>query len=251
MYKILQNGSIQVCNVLQNTGTIKYTFSLEYSRLEIILSTAGICLSIICLSFTLVTYCVFQTLRSSLANILIITLCSCLFLAQMLLIFAGFVSVSPPLCAIVTGLAHFVWLSVFTTSSMLGLTLSKTFSLSNQAVLTTQPSRKTVIWYLLICFGVPLVICGLLLVLFLLNGDTLGITYGSKGGCWIGGETVNLFAFGIPVAACLVVNLLLFLHVTVSICMQTRRSDRMRKSKQRSHFRELLIYVKVMKTFAD
>ncbi|KAJ8030636.1 Latrophilin-like protein LAT-2 [Holothuria leucospilota] len=245
MYKLYPNGSIQVCNFLQNSGTVYYKFFPEYSHLEAILSTIGISLSIAALSFTLLTYCVFSKVRSRLVNILIMILCACLIPAQILLIFAGVATVSTELCAVVSGLGHFLWLAAFTTTSVLGFALSQTFSLQKQVIRGSKPSWKTVVLFVLICFGPPTLISGTLLVLYFMDAVPFNITYGSSSGCWIGEQSINFFFFGIPIAVCLLVNLSFFLRITLSIFIQMRRSQRARKGKEGSKLHEAFIYIKI------
>ncbi|KAJ8047327.1 Adhesion G protein-coupled receptor L1 [Holothuria leucospilota] len=245
MYKLYPNGSIQVCNFLQSNGTVYFRFLPEYSHVEAILSTVGISLSIAALSFTLLTYCVFSEVRSRMANILIMILCSCLIPAQILLIIAGVATVSTKFCAVVSGLSHFLWLAAFTTTSVLGFALSQTFSLRNQVIRGREPSWKAVTVFSLICFCPPTLTSGTLLILYFMDADRFGITYGSSSGCWIGEQLINFFFFGIPVGVCLLLNFVFFLHVTLSLCIQMRSSERVRKSKEGFKLREALIYIKI------
>ncbi|XP_071815712.1 uncharacterized protein [Apostichopus japonicus] len=243
MYIQYNNGSIHVCNFLKETGEQTFIFLPTYSSLQTILSTIGISLSILALGFSFLSYCLFPTLRTRIANIVIMTLCGFLLLAQLFLLLAGPAATSPVLCSIVSGLGHFFWLTAFSSSTVLGFTLVQTFSLRNQTTRGKNPSRKKILIYLSLCLIGPFTICLILLILLLTNGDKHGITYGSIGGCWIGGPTVNLIAFGCPVAICLLMNLVFFIHVTSSICIQTRQSQRVRKIK--GQWRDLLIYIKV------
>ncbi|PIK40740.1 putative G-protein coupled receptor [Apostichopus japonicus] len=90
------------------------------------------------------------------------------------------------------------------------------------------------------------IISGTLLILYSVDEDGIyGIVYGSNSGCWIGGPKINLYAFGIPVAVSVVINMIFFIHITVSICIQKRSSRRIRKTKEESHLRELVIYSKI------
>lgn len=244
-YLQYENGSIQVCNFLHTTGKVEYIFLPKYSPLESILSTIGITLSIIALSFSLVTYCMFATLRTRIANILIMHLCFCLIVAQLLLMFSGMATSVAPLCAVIAGLGHFSWLAVFSTSSMLGYALDQTFSLRNQTTRGKRPSSKNIIFSVFICLTGPFIVSGILLILYLINGNDFGITYGTEYGCWIGGPHINLYAFGVPVAVCLLVNLVFFCHVTFSISKQTRSSARIRKGNEKLQIREFVIYVKI------
>ncbi|KAJ8047328.1 Adhesion G protein-coupled receptor L3 [Holothuria leucospilota] len=244
MYKLLSNGSIQVCNFFQRVGMVRYHFLPQYSNLEGIISTVGISLSIVGLFWTLVTYCLFSELRSLLANILIMTLCTCLIPAQVLLIFAGVAAGSSLLCGVVSSLGHFFWLATFTTSSVLGFDLSRTFGLRNQVLRPKTPSWSKVNVFVLFSFIPPSIISGTLMVLYFADAGQFGITYGSEGGCWIGGQAVNLIFFGIPVAVCLMLNLAFFLYVSLSIFIQKRDSERIMNNNS-SKPRDMLIYVKI------
>ncbi|XP_071815650.1 uncharacterized protein [Apostichopus japonicus] len=247
MYTIQQNGDIQVCNFLEASGTVvTYRFLPQYSQTQSILSTVGISLSVIALLLTLISYSVFPTLRTRLANIIIMNLCGCLVVAQLLLIFAGISTLHRTLCSVISGLGHFFWLTAFSSSSILGFLMNQTFSLRNQTLRGVKPSRKSICLFILLCFVLPSIISGTLLILYSVDEDGIyGIGYGSKSGCWIGGPKINLYAFGIPVAVSVVINMILFIHITVSICIQKRSSRRIRKTKEESHLRELVIYSKI------
>lgn len=245
MYTKLQNGKIQVCNFLISTGLVPFAFLPRYSDLQAIVSTAGIVLSLLALLVTLISYCMFPALRTRLENIAIMILCGCLIVAQLLLLFAGFATVHPILCSVVSGLGHFFWLSVFSSSNILGLLLIRTFGLRKEKTLRGKPPSKcSISIVMLICFVCPALISGTLLVLYYLDEDDLyGIIYGSTSGCWIGGPMINLYAFGIPVAVSLLINIIFFIHITISIFIQMKKSQRLRR--KQSRVRELLIYVKV------
>ncbi|XP_071815643.1 uncharacterized protein [Apostichopus japonicus] len=247
MYTIQQNGDIQVCNFLEASGTVvTYRFLPQYSQTQSILSTVGISLSVIALLLTLISYSVFPTLRTRLANIIIMTLCGCLVVAQLLLIFAGISTLHGTLCSVISGLGHFFWLTAFSSSSILGFLMNQTFSLRNQTLRGVKPSKKSIFLFILLCFVLPSIISGTLLILYSVDEDGIyGIVYGSNSGCWIGGPKINLYAFGIPVAVSVVINMIFFIHITVSICIQKRSSQRIRKTKEESHLRELVIYSKI------
>ncbi|PIK49912.1 putative EGF-like module-containing mucin-like hormone receptor-like 3 [Apostichopus japonicus] len=241
-YRKLKDGHIQVCNFLQQTG---YSFFPRYSNVQTIMSTVGTSLSLLALSMTLLTYCLFPTLRKRRASILIMTLCGCLILAQLLLLSAGVTTENPTLCSIVSSVGHFFWLTAFSTTSVLGVTMVQTFSIGNAATRNESLSTRSIYVLLISCFGLPVAISGALYLLYLIDNEPHRITYGSSVGCWIGGPKVNLYAFGIPVGISLAMNLICFAMVSVSICNQKRKSLHIRKNKEDSQLRDLLIYTKI------
>lgn len=241
-YLELNDGSIKVCNFLDKTG---FSFLPRFSKFQVILSTVGISLSLIALVVTLLTYCLFSKLRKRRASFLIMILCGCLIVAQLLLLLAGVSSHSSALCSAVSGLGHFFWLSVFSCTSVLGVTMVQTFSINPSSKRSERVSKKYICKLLFVCIGIPLAITFSLFLVYQVDGNQLDITYGSSGGCWIGGTRVNLYAFGVPVAVSLGMNCICFTCVSVSICLQKRRSIQIRKTRDENQLRELLIYTKV------
>lgn len=246
MYENMDNGSIRVCNFLKQSGIISYnSFLPEYSLLQTILSTIGTIISLFCLTVTLVTYCAFRSLRTRMSNVLIMTLCACLIAAKLLLLLSGVSAPLPLICSLVSGFGHYCWLTVFSTSNVLGFLMYQTFNPRNQLTRRGTPSKRSICLFLLPCFGIPAIISGSLLSLRLFGDETYPISYGSSSVCWIEDHTVNLYAFGIPVTVSSVLNLLFFIGITLSICLQKRGQVVVRTNRQNSLFRDLLIYVKV------
>ncbi|XP_071824211.1 uncharacterized protein [Apostichopus japonicus] len=244
-YSVNQDGMITVCNFLDSSGEIR-AFLPSFTSAQSILSTIGITLSIIGLSFSFLTYSCFSTLRTRVAPILIMVLCFCLIIAQCCLLFAGIATSIPMVCSILAGVGHFFWLSAFSSSCIFGFTLQQTFSLKNQTVRGHKPSCKKVATYVVGCFLFPSLISGALLVVHLTDrGERYPLTYGNEEACWIGDASINLIAFGVPVLVSLLINLFFFSRVVYALCIQHNSSRRVRGRENGSELRELLIYIKI------
>ncbi|PIK49911.1 putative G-protein coupled receptor [Apostichopus japonicus] len=245
MYIQYNNGSIQVCNFLQENGEKYIIFFPTYTTLEIILTTIGLSLSIIALLFSLLTYAIFHSLRARMACVHNILLCVFLLIADILLLLAGWATTSPVFCSLVSGFGHFFWLAVFSTSTVRGFDMFLTFKNSYKPSDKGIPTTIKVVIHITRCILVPVLISGTLLTLFLINDNRYGVSYGTVHGCWIGGPMINLLAFGIPLLFSIVVNLFAFTYVTSAICKHKCSNNFIRRNISSAQKHEIIIYAKI------
>ncbi|XP_071816603.1 uncharacterized protein [Apostichopus japonicus] len=243
-YRYAESGQILICNIFDKTGKRYHIVTFfQYSMAQAIISTAGLSISVFALMFSLITYVVFPTLRQQAGNILTMLLFITLMSAQISLLIIRVPTKSPVICAILAGLGHYLWLATFTTTSVLGYKLTRTFQNGNFENESKKPSCRLVIWHILPCLLLPAIFCLALLILKSLDLITFG--YGNELVCWISGPSVNIYGFAAPVGICLLLNMIFFIFVTRSICIQQRERKALRSNQNKRKFQEYIIHVKI------
>ncbi|XP_071509216.1 uncharacterized protein [Diadema antillarum] len=239
---------VSVCHFLAQNGTINVTTIwsfFQYSPVHVYLSFGGTLLSVTALTFTLITYFTFASLRKLVSSKLIMILCACLLIAQALLMLGGFATAHPLTCSIVAAVSHFFWLSVFSISTSLAFDLARTFG-AHSSISISGKSSAILRKYLLVAFGLPLLIVGVgVAVSFGVNSDL--IRYGDELSCWIGDGYANLVAFGGPVAVALTLNAIFFAKTVRGIHLSTRERRELREGAktETNNAENLRIYTKI------
>ena len=116
--------------------------------------------------------------------------------------------------------AHYAWLSAFVWMNILAIDIYRTFGLGTQI---TDLGSRHFLYYALYGLGAPAAVVGTCAALSLCDIAWVEVHYASADACWIGGARVNLVAFGVPIAAILTVNAVLF-SLTVAGVVKTRRA---------------------------
>ncbi|XP_072175597.1 adhesion G protein-coupled receptor E2-like [Diadema setosum] len=243
-----QNGTIHVCEFLPQNGTVgknntRHLF--QYSTVQVYLSYICVPISMLALMVTFITYCTFPVLRKLMSSKLVMALCFTLFFAQLLLLTGGMAVPSPEACALVAILSHFLWLSVFFISTTLAIDLAKTFGNQDTIYLSTN-SAKALCCYFGGALGLSAAVVLTCVVLTYAKGYDLHMQYGGGSSCWIGSGTMNLFAFGVPVAIALLLNGFLFIRTVRGLMENEKISGRLReKSHSAGNRKQLRIYVRI------
>lgn len=253
-YMLTSDGNIQVCvpvgsgqNGTVNDTVVKNFF--RYDQSQIILSYFGVCLSLLALIITFLTYSTFPVLRQCVSNKLIMILCVALFAAQLFQLLNGLATGDEETCMIVAVVGHFLWLLVFAMTTVLAIELDRTFgSLNNFTV--SSDSLISLLKYSAFAFTLSGAIVGTCVAIHFTIGDEINFQYGSETLCWIGDRTVNLIAFGGPLAVFLFVNTILFAHTVHGIRHVTKVRNRAIRhaSTLKERGKELRIYWKVYVT---
>nr|XP_054761395.1 uncharacterized protein LOC129267793 [Lytechinus pictus] len=187
-----------------------------------ILTLVGCVISIIALMLTLLTYARFPLLRKTTFVKLVMALAGTLLIGQLLLlVFLGAARFNAKACAILSVVAHYVWLSVFTYMLLIAFELYRTFG--RRKTKSTRGVKPSVfITYLTSAMAFPLLIIIPCLILHLLRRTSL--TYGDiSRGCWLGDASANLIAFVLPITLILVLNAVVFVATVYHLC--TSRGD--------------------------
>ncbi|XP_030832138.1 probable G-protein coupled receptor Mth-like 1 [Strongylocentrotus purpuratus] len=128
----------------------------------------------------------------------------------------------------------------------LAIDLNRTFG-SHAKFRVGNKSQIFYIWYSLYAWGIPALIVGACLVIDLCECTNLHFIYGNRGLCWLSSGNANLFAFGVPLAALLFLNAILFTDTVVGIRLTKKAAKKALKERPAlaKAKEELSLYIKL------
>lgn len=234
-YTILANGSIAICS---EDYLAMIDMGSKTDMTENWVSLICTCVSVLCLIITLITYCVFDELRS-LHGKLNMALAISLMCAQLFFQFGLNGSTDQVVCSILGVLVHFLWLLTIFWMNVCCIQMLRVFlSIKNNLAPSTTHTR-IVLTYTTYCV--------LMAILFVLVNVTYSFVTTDKqlwgyGGavCYITTSKMIGFTFALPVGLVVMSNLTMFFVVVYSI--QNLPDIKRRTQNQRNN---LIIYVKL------
>ena len=240
----LDSGAIVMCkSQLSNITVIqrKATSRKDKTTSVIVketLTMIGNILSLICLAFTITTYCMFEQIRTR-AGKCIMNLCGALFCAQLSLQVNDQFVPCRAACVAVAVFQHYSWLAVFLWMNVLAFDVSCTFSHMKPSSGGRQTSRLRA--FALYAWGLPAVFVALCLVLDLCT--ELPFNYGGETMCWLAGPRAVVYYFAAPLAAILAANVVLFVRAVVALRRTTAIANRARQPRQQQS--TFFVYVRL------
>ena len=179
-----------------------------------ILSLVCVCVSIVCLLVTIVTYGKFSVLQSQ-PGVNNLILCVFLLLAQGFYQFgAGQTMISTWACALVGGICHFLWLSVM--FSMNVCCIQMIVSFRKHILITDSYIMKQTVKNILYIIGFSVLFVCVNLVVSLVQSR--GQSSGYSGDlCYISSFTMQLITFVLPSLIALLSNFVMFVYAVYNI----------------------------------
>ena len=237
----LDSNAIVLCASLlfnlTGIGINHYDNNTQIS-VQVIVTLTGNCLSMACLAFTMITYCMFAEIRTR-AGKCVMNLCGALFFAQLSFQVSDAFLPYSEACTAVSVFQHYTWLVVFLWMNVLAFDISCTFAELKPSSNVSNLFRLRA--FALYAWGLPAVFVAVCLVLDLYTN--LPFSYGSKNMCWIADDRAVLYVFGSSVAAVITANAVLFVRTVVALRRTLSTASRARPPKQqRSTF---VIYVQL------
>lgn len=236
------NDTIEIC--AKDEPTIISGFSGVRSIIVQIMYITGTMSSVVGLTFSLITYGVFPSLRSTISKLLTMILCLNLLIATISFVLVSKVTNVRMLCGLIAWSVHYFFLATFSTSSLIGCHFIHTFSFKVRSS-TSKMSTTSVALNMLFCYGVPSVISLALYICQLVLGRDR-VYYGDQNICIIGDRLINIWFFSVPLGLNVVFNAGVFVYVVTSLCIQTRGNKSLaRNNDTRELFNTFLIFIKV------
>ena len=196
------------------------------------LTYAGCSLSVLGSVLILLTYGLFSELRTF-PSLLLMNLAVAILITNLLFVMGGPIIQHFPsanLCIVVAICLHFFNLVQFTWMSLFSIEMAYTFYLAKKLVRKTDRNVcRTLLLYMLIGWGLPVVICVITTALnFSGQGLVLyGVTAdGSVGNCWINHFPSFILSFLVPLVVSLLVNIALLVVVTIFMCQSCNNQAR-------------------------
>jgi hypothetical protein len=233
---VIIGESVFVCH--REVGLYVHTDSVN-----VILTIVGLTLSIIFLIYILITYTIISKLRT-LPGTMLMNLSAILLFAQLLFVTSTLPVPADAVCYAFSIIHHFAWLSTFFWMNAIAINLVRTFTVAMKARSRSTP-RKSLIKFSAYAYGVPGLMVIICVVLDLTGGAAIGYGTGGRSGtsCWISEKDGLLFAFFIPVAAIVTVNIGLFIVTAVSI-VRTKKITK-KATEQGASKMDFILYAKI------
>ncbi|XP_076439750.1 uncharacterized protein LOC143279559 [Babylonia areolata] len=230
-----KEGNVKICRRLfeekfwkwlKDRNTRRYDSEPEESSfwalVEHYMSLVCVCLSMVCLLATIVTYSTFRTLRS-IPGQNTLALCCNLFVAQGLLQFGvgGWGEPRGVGCMALGMLIHYFWLASVLWMNVSSFHMHRVFTATRPAVARTSGARvrcctRRVVSYAVYAQGVPLVVIGATVSTAIFLSQGLQIGYGGEV-CYLSSPLLVGAAFAAPLGVVLLLNLGFFLGAVKAI----------------------------------
>ena len=205
-----------------------------------ILTYVGCFLSVIGCALVLLTYGLFKSLRT-LPSLILINLVTAILTNNLLVIIGGPVTEAFPskeLCTTVAVCLHFSVLAEFTWMVLMSFQMAKAFYQARKMIYTSKHSKHAFCIYFIIGWSIPLLITTVSIIVDFTTDSLVSygvLSDGRLGSCWINHAESAIVAFIVPLVLTMVVNLTLFIVVTVLLCLAARSSNKVDK-KQNLYF---------------
>ena len=238
-YDILSNGSVAVCYSLY----IKPKKTVRDDEVLGWITFACFLVSILFLTFLLVTYILFPQLRT-LPGKNLMNLAASLLLFELFWILVGFRDFrsNVSLCTATAVIEHYLLLSYFASMSVVAFHTYKVFARQLPAPKSSDShEQKLFSLYLVFIWLIPGIF---VIVCFILDKkEIMSVGYGDSGTCWIGEKDAYIYYVTLPITLLLSFNIVTF---TASV-IHLRKHAQNRAAMQASGVRRpnLLIYMKL------
>ena len=242
------NDSAVICTNFSQNGTVdrNVTFFLySYPQAFSILTYVGTSMSVVGCVFVLLTYSLFRELRTLpgkiLMNLSAAILATSIFILIGIPLFA--LSERDEVCQMTAIFLHWVVLSQFSWMTIMSYELARTMIRAThlRQSETKKVKRNTFLVYLLIGWGLPIIVTS---VSIALNYTTDYIDYGVDGFCWIA-DTPSFYAvFLVPISLSLLTNMVMFAVTSYLLFGAQRGEAKLQKQKSTSYM-YLRIYLSV------
>ena len=231
----LNSSAIALCAALLHDATGTH----ETGRFVTgVLTLIGNTLSMMCLVFTIATYCTFDQFRTRVGKC-IMNLCLALFFAQLSFQVSNALLPYREACVAVAVVQHYTWLAAFLWMNVLAFDMSCTFADCKSFDGIRNASRLYV--FVVYAWGVPAIFVAVCLVLDFCTD--LPFSYGDNTMCWIVGPRAIVYYFAAPVAAVLIANVVMFVRAIVAIKRAVAAGSRARQPNEQR--RTFVIYMRL------
>ena len=231
-----RNSSISVCLPFKDTFNITKTSMASSSRVLRILTIIGFSISIICLVLLLITYGIFQELRTVPGKNLM-NLSFPLLLSQLMWLIGTAFLKEGTACKVFAILEHYLLLVSFVAMSVMSYHTCYVFSTPFVGRIANTSSRKFVKYSALVWITPAMFVA---ICIALNETEAFAVDYGTN--CWLGTANAKLYLFLLPLALLLLYNIYAFIKTAVSL---SRHGKERKTLHQKEGKQNLLISTKL------
>ncbi|XP_036611448.1 LOW QUALITY PROTEIN: adhesion G protein-coupled receptor E1-like [Trichosurus vulpecula] len=190
------------CKHLANMAVIMASGEITVDFALFLISHVGMILSLLCLALAIATFLLCRSIQNR-NTTLHLHLCVCLFLAKLLFLVGVVKTENKIVCAIITGLLHYLFLACF--AWMLVEAVMLFLMVRNLKVVNYFSSRNIKMLYLCAFgYGLPGLIVGV-------SAGSQWEGYGMHNRCWLNTDTGFIWSFLGPVCTIIMINSILLM----------------------------------------
>ena len=244
MYDVIEyddDGRAIICppnatTIFRNSTTFSYPVGY------FILTYIGCSLSVVGCALVLLTYGLFKSLRT-LPSLILMNLATAILANNLLIIVGGPVTEAFPsveLCTTVAVCLHFFFLAQFTWMSLMSFQMARTFYQAKKLISATEHKKCIFLIYFILGWSIPLLITTVSIIVDFTTDSLVSygvLSNGRLGSCWINHAESAIVAFIVPLVLTMIINLTLFIVVTVLLCLAARSSKKLDKKHNHPFFR--------------
>ena len=232
---ICVNFSTNGTNITKTINFLTFTYPVEYA----ILTYIGCSLSVVGCLIILLTYTLFNELRT-LPSLILMQLAIAILIGNLLILLSGPVGErvqNTIYCKSTAIFSHFIFLAQFMWMSLMSTEIAR--NLYRASRMKTKESKshkvKLLLAYLLTGWCIPLLI---VLIAVIVNFTTTDLVLygeledGTQGRCWINHAASVFVSFVTPLAISLIYNTTLFVLITIYLCKSARSHSKLNVDKK-------------------
>ena len=243
-----EDGQPLICP--DNVTTIEVNSTLfSYPTGFLELTYIGCSLSVIGSSMVLITYGLFNELRT-LPSKIVMNLAFANLVTNLLILIGGPVSQAFPIIQLCTAVAiclHFFFLAQFAWMSVMSFEVVRKFRRAKDMIVDSKQDKlRFLILYLFFGWGLPLLITAVTVVVNFTKSELVlygVLADGSLGSCWINHLESVIITFLVPIILSVSFNLVVFVAVIVYICKASRSQAKMKRKFDKTPFVHLCVAV--------
>ncbi|XP_078062515.1 adhesion G protein-coupled receptor E3-like, partial [Mustelus asterias] len=181
-----------------------------------IISNIGLCVSLVCLGITIVTFAIFPSLQNVILNVIHLHLCLSLFLAELLFIVGLTKTRNRVMCGIIAGFLHYFFLAAFFWMFLEAVQLCHMIrNIRNLRAPHLEKIQKYMYFW---GYGGPAVI---VIISAAVNPDG----YGSHIFCWLSTDNGLVWSFLGPVCLIIAINTVVFFAILYILKQEIAKRD--------------------------
>lgn len=233
-FQLYSDGKARICV----DDYLKYSTSTEkniMTHVLVIFTLVCLSISMLCLLFAFVTYCLFASLRS-LPGKNNMNLIVSIFLVQLSLILSMFLNQYSSFCTIIAISVHYFMLAMFSAMTVCCFHMFRVFS--KLRISDSSLDNKNFIYYIAFTYGFPLIFITSNIVTFLIVTKRQDTGYGGSR-CFVKSQVSFIVTFFVPILCVCIANIIFFVITTRSI----RRNPNV--SSNQTHRLDTLVYMKL------
>ncbi|XP_055875785.1 adhesion G protein-coupled receptor E2-like [Biomphalaria glabrata] len=249
MVQITEDGNLNICHEVldrefKSIMSKKVQVSSRetgLSRVKYLMNLILVCVSMLALTLTIITYLKFPSLQN-LAGRNNIFLCFTLLLAQLFLIVGSEITTIGPVCTTIGVCIHFCWIWAFTWTFICSYSMFKVFTSKTRPSHKSNSLKLQTIKRFLISLAVPIVIIASVVIISMVTTNGHDIGYGTTS-CFLDTAILTALSVVVPLALIVIINLL-FLFITIGTIYKIRKFQSL-EANRKDNLKNLFIYIKL------